>query len=722
MRIPSEERRRILKILDDATTIEHDVFSTKVSSSYGKASDTYIDLNYFTFDMQDANMSVHNLSKPLGYVCVKGTDIKRDHIFEDFLDSLKIGFYELDAQSNVINVNDYFARILGYSKEELLEQYCHIESLLVDMPSSHNIMRNQLLSKSWQGIVSLQSKSGEAVAALLSQSKSNVGLERRIYGNIIRIDNELLYTKSQYSNEEFIRYSFKCLLSNAQDATVLLDRSGKVLLANKSAELLCKQKLLKKKFVSIFSQQDEEKIDKMIKAVINGTAESQSIMNVRIENLENRFKIAMERVLGLEFENFGVTIKILDMTSQNEMEEALSHSQRMQTIGYLTGSIAHDFNNLLTTILGFCEILFNRHNEGDPSFSSLVEIRKSAHRAANLVKRLLAFSRKQTLQPEIIDIHEMFSEFNGILHRLLGKHITLKQKIENDVWCVKADRTQIEQVILNIVVNAKQAMGDSGTLSMKVYNKNFQDKDLLLLELAEFIAPSGDKRQDNGEYVGIEIHNDGGGIKKNHLSKIFEPFFTTNQSKINTGMGLSTAHGIVKQSCGYIYVKSTENDGVTFLVYLKRHSVTQEEMLMLSQINNKQNSIDVDFGAGDILLVEDEPGVAMFVKKALVDKGYNVTSFSNPEEALAYVNSGKVKFDLLITDVVMPEMNGISLAKEIKKKSPHIKIIFMSGYGEEAFEKEYGQDRNFKFLQKPFSLKEFTMFVREVLYTPKKSG
>ena len=492
----------------------------------------YIELDYFKLDTHRHNISLHQLSKPLGYTCIKGMGLKQDKLFEDFLDSLKVGFYEVDPQGYLININDYFAGILGYSKKELLETDRKLESL-IDISNMSNpmqtieVIEKKLLHKSWQGIVISRNKYKEPVHVILSQKveKSDNNADRKIFGNVMKVEDKSLIIRSQGVEKGWLNYSWQCFFADAVDPVAIVDKSGTVLFANKAMESLFRRDIRNTSFHELFEEQKAQEIASIVDALINGGDIPSEIDDILIRNSDRIVRISIGKVRDLESAIYGIMVKVSDLTQQRELEEAFSHSQRMQTVGYLAGSIAHDFNNLLTTITGFCDLLFARHGQGDPSFTHIMQIKQSANKSANLVKRLLAFSRKQTLRPQVIDVHEMFVDSSGIIQRLVGSDINLEQKIDSDVWCIRVDQTQMEQVILNIVINARQAMQSHGLLSIRAYNKVFKDSDLVLSELSEYTMPKGDKKQEEGEYVAIEITDNGQGIPKDSLQKVFEPFF-----------------------------------------------------------------------------------------------------------------------------------------------------------------------------------------------------
>lgn len=403
--------------------------------------------------------------------------------------------------------------------------------------------------------------------------------------------------------------------------------------------------------------------------------------------------------------------QLIDTTEQKSLELRFVHSQKMQAVGQLAGGIAHDFNNLLTAMIGFCDLLLIRHPAGDQSFADLMQIKQNSNRAANLVRQLLAFSRKQTLQPEILDITVVLAELNSLIRRLIGENIDLHVKHGQDLLLVKVDQGQLEQVLINLAVNARDAMDGGGMLTIESRNVAIEHPHSLPSDL---ISPAEDEGMTPGNYVLIEVIDNGSGIPKKVLGKIFEPFFSTKEVGAGTGLGLSTVYGIVKQTGGYIYVSSKEGEGTKFSIYLKGYDKSNAPELMAVDHQEKPALTDLT-GNGTILLVEDETPVRIFSTHALTNKGYTVLEASSGEQALRIIEEKGKDINIIITDVIMPGMNGPAMIEEIAKKYPHIKVIFISGYAEDIFIKTYGVERKFNFLPKPFTLKQLAGKVKEVM-------
>ncbi len=436
---------------------------------------------------------------------------------------------------------------------------------------------------------------------------------------------------------------------------------------------------------------------------------SLSIGEVSRAPVDVRFKSGNERTAQLfacrfdpgEANGTSFVVYLIDTTGQTALETQFAQSQKMQAVGQLAGGIAHDFNNLLTVINGYAELLLQRHQPGDPSFADLNDIRNTGLRAASLVRQLLAFSRRQTLEPQVLTLTDLVSDWSVTLRRLIGDRVKLKVEHGRDLWPVMADPTQLGNALINLAVNARDAMPNGGQLTIRTTNVAVEET----MSLGQVLMPSGD-------YVTIEVSDTGIGIPKENLAKIFEPFFTTKEKGHGTGLGLASVYGIVKQTGGYIFPESEVGKGTTFRIYLPRH-VPQAAQ---SSTEPEKPPAPRDLtGVGTILLVEDEDAVRDFAVRALTMRGYNVLDASGGEEALDIVREHDDPIDLLISDVVMPVMDGPALVKAARELKPDLRVIFISGYAEEAFRNSPDRPEDFHFLPKPFSLKQLTGKVKEVL-------
>ncbi len=425
---------------------------------------------------------------------------------------------------------------------------------------------------------------------------------------------------------------------------------------------------------------------------------------------EVRFSGTAERVASLYVGRIetpdespaGLVLHLLDISTLKALESQFVQSQKMQAIGQLAGGVAHDFNNLLTAMIGYCDLLLLRHRPGDPSFADIMQVKQNANRAANLVRQLLAFSRQQTLRPRVLNLTDVLAELSHLLRRLLGETVQLEVVHGRDLHPVKVDQGQFEQVVINLAVNARDAMRTGGRLSIKTANLRVERARSRGAEL----VPAGD-------YVEIGVADTGTGIAPEHLGRIFEPFFSTKPVGSGTGLGLSTVYGIVKQTGGFVFVESTLERGTSFIILLPAYAGRQEDEVVEDE-EGRRPLRDLT-GAGTILLVEDEDPVRLFSARALRSKGYKVFEARSGEAALDLLNDAAMAVDLLITDVMMPTLDGPTLVKLARERRPELKVVCISGYTEDTLRERIPQDGITHFLAKPFSLKQLAQTVKEVL-------
>ncbi|MDP6590723.1 MAG: ATP-binding protein, partial [Alphaproteobacteria bacterium] len=358
-------------------------------------------------------------------------------------------------------------------------------------------------------------------------------------------------------------------------------------------------------------------------------------LEVHIEGKSERvaalFASNIERAAG---ERSEIIVHAVDTTDQKNLELQFAQAQKMQAVGQLAGGIAHDFNNLLTAIIGFCDLLLMRHQAGDHSFSDIMQIKQNANRAANLVRQLLAFSRQQTLKPEVLSVTDVLADLTNLLRRLIGETIEMQMIHGRDVTYVKADQGQFEQIIINLAVNARDAMKGGGTLTIRTSNVAQTES----VRMGHDLLPRGD-------YVLIKVSDTGMGIPKEHAGKIFEPFYTTKEGGAGTGLGLSTVYGIVKQFGGYVFVESEPDQGANFNIFLPQFIPDDTEKVVTERVSESKLTQDLT-GQGTILLVEDEDAVRMFGARALRNKGYTVLEADSGETALELMEASEQPIDL----------------------------------------------------------------------------
>jgi two-component system cell cycle sensor histidine kinase/response regulator CckA len=502
-------------------------------------------------------------------------------------------------------------------------------------------------------------------------------------------------------------------------AIATVDRAGAVVRANarfaKLAQSLGPDGAANK---SIFRAVNARDRGLMI-AAINQAAEGQgdiapveALLDGAKERWGQFFVTAVEED---ERETEAAIVYMLETTERRTLENQINQSQKMEMVGQLAGGIAHDFNNVLSAIMMANDFLLNAHKPTDPSFQDIMQIKQNATRAATLVRQLLAFSRKQTLRPQVLDLGDALSDLTMLLRRLIGEKVKFDPVHGRDLWPVKADVSQFEQVIVNLAVNARDAMPDGGKLTIKTANVSTQEAERLTY-----------KGMPPADYVRIDVSDTGTGIPADIVDKIFEPFFSTKEVGKGTGLGLSTVYGIVKQTGGFVYVDSEPGKGTTFHIFLPRYHPEQEAhpephagngAAAKEAAAEPKPKADLT-GQGTILLVEDEEGLRSLNARGLRSRGYTVIEASNGVEAMEALEEKDGAIDLVVSDVVMPEMDGPALLRAMRARNPDLKIIFVSGYAEDAFAKSLEENEKFDFLAKPFALSALVTKVKETMAPP----
>ena len=396
-----------------------------------------------------------------------------------------------------------------------------------------------------------------------------------------------------------------------------------------------------------------------------------------------------------------VLLLLKDNSEEAKLKRQVAQATKMQVVGQLAGGVAHDFNNILTAIIGHCDLMLMRHTPGDSDYDDIQQIKSNSNRAAGLTRQLLAFSRQQTLRPQVLQLPDVVSEVSHLLKRLLGETVELVVKHGRSLGSIRADPGQLEQVIINLAVNARDAMAakGGGTLTIQTYSVKADQ----VAELGSDILPIAD-------YSALSVTDTGTGIPPSVLGKIFEPFFTTKEVGKGTGLGLSTVYGIVKQSGGFIFADSKVDEGTRFVIYLPVH---REEAVATRSRKTEKTKKDELWGSGTVLLVEDEPMVRSVAERALTRHGYTVLTADNGEDALEIIAKNE-PIDLLISDVVMPGMDGPTMVREARQSRPELKVLFMSGYAEEQLRKSIDIE-NVNFLPKPFSVTDLAEAARRTV-------
>ncbi|NJM51448.1 MAG: response regulator [Sphingomonadales bacterium] len=490
------------------------------------------------------------------------------------------------------------------------------------------------------------------------------------------------------------------LLSTLPLGLALVDRDGRFLFANESfvrAVDLPVEKLPPYPG-DLVIKEDKAAVSESIRRYAKGQAMSGDIA-VRLKDQPDEviaLSIAGVRGLG----EAAVLIGLKDNSEETKLKRQVAQATKMQAVGQLAGGVAHDFNNILTAIIGYCDLMMLRHQPGDSDYDDIQQIKNNSNRAASLTRQLLAFSRQQTLRPQILQLPDVVAEVSNLLKRLLGEKVRLEVHHGRGTGQVRADPGQLEQVIINLGVNARDAMQGGGVLHIETRPITQGDVRAMRSE----ILPIGD-------YVLLSVSDSGTGISKENLGKIFEPFFTTKEVGKGTGLGLSTVYGIVKQSGGFIFADSELGKGTRFNIYLPVHvggAVPAE--VQAKKPGEKPKDL---WGSGRVLVVEDEDMVRAVAERALVRQGYVVETARDGEEGLELFKEGK-RYDLIVSDVVMPNMDGPAMGRKLRELYGNVRILFMSGYAEEQLRESINLD-NISFLPKPFSVQQISEAVRDAL-------
>ena len=513
----------------------------------------------------------------------------------------------------------------------------------------------------------------------------------------------------------------EALLSALPLGLALTDRDGRFLFANKAfLRAVERENVGLPQFPSdLVVREDKSAMADTVRRFGKGATASGD-MAVRLSgDTEEPVSIGLAGVRGLG--DAAVLLSISDSTEEKRLRRQVAQATKMQAVGQLAGGVAHDFNNVLTAIIGYCDLMLLRHTPGDSDYDDIQQIKANSNRAASLTRQLLAFSRQQTLRPVVLQMPDVVSEVSQLLKRLMGDKIEFAVRHDRELGPVRADPQQLEQVIINLAVNARDAMQAhaektgkqdwKGRLTLATRRISARD----VRKMGIDIMPADD-------YTVLIVQDTGGGIPEQHLNKIFEPFFTTKEQGKGTGLGLSTVYGIVKQSNGFIFADNVTGAdgtpaGARFTVYLPVH---KGELPAVQKSAEPDESRASDWsGGGKLLLVEDEDMVRAVAERALTRAGYQVTTASDGEEGLAEIANGDTEFDLIVSDVVMPAMDGPAMARAIRRVKPNIPILFMSGYAEEQLRNNIDID-NMHFIPKPFSVQQINAKVSEVLSEQRK--
>jgi two-component system cell cycle sensor histidine kinase/response regulator CckA len=632
----------------------------------------------------------------------------------EYLDHAPCGFFSVNAAGNLVYVNATLANWLDYDLAEIGNGGLKLTdivsgdgaSLLTSIVPAPGEVKTEVFD------IDLRMRGGKTMPVRLYHKLAfggdgAPGASRTLV--ISRARDERL-DPQRAAEVRFMRF-----FDHTPMAIATVDKSGAVVRANarfaKLAQSLNSSGAANKSILSVVNDRDRSHLV----AAINQAAEGQgdiAPVEAMLDGAKERWgQFFVTAVEEDERETEAAIVYMLETTERRTLENQINQSQKMDMVGQLAGGIAHDFNNVLSAIMMANDFLLNAHKPTDPSFQDIMQIKQNATRAATLVRQLLAFSRRQTLRPQVLDLGDALSDLTMLLRRLIGEKVSFPGVVHGrDLWPVKADVSQFEQVIVNLAVNARDAMPDGGTLTIRTANVPAED--------AEKLSYKG---MPPADYVRIDVTDTGTGIPADIVDKIFEPFFSTKEVGKGTGLGLSTVYGIVKQTGGFIYVDSEAGKGTSFHIFLPRHHAEQEVQPEITNGAAKEQATEAKraadlTGQGTILLVEDEEGLRSLNARGLRSRGYSVIEASNGVEAMEALEQKNGAVDLVVSDVVMPEMDGPTLLKAMRERNPDLKIIFVSGYAEDAFDKSVlRDDEQFAFLPKPFALSALVEKVKQTM-------
>ena len=618
-----------------------------------------------------------------------------------YVEHAPFGFFAADPDGVLIFMNARLGSWLGVEPQRLTERRVTLAELVIgDVPA---LADGEASDGDQLPVLDVDLRGPEDKAIPVRIMRTRVAAAA---GRPARIFALVLNRTTGDKAEETVRDAemrFARFFNNAPVGIATVDAEGRIDNANRSFVAYAGEEVARgAELASLMMEEDRAGVEEVLENARAGRL-SGAPVDVRLARNPDRvgqlYAARVDTGAGAS-----IVVYLIDATEQKSLELQFAQSQKMQAVGQLAGGVAHDFNNLLTAIIGFCDLLLARHQAGDPSFADVVQIKQNANRAANLTRQLLAFSRRQTLRPKVLSLTDALAELQNLLARLLTEKVELKIVHGRDLGLVKVDQNQLEQVIINLSVNARDAMPDGGRLTIRTANVSEADSRALDHPLMP-----------HAEYVLIEVGDTGTGIPKENLGKIFEPFYTTKDPSKGTGLGLSTVYGIVKQTGGFIFPYSTLGKGTTFRIYLPRYIETAADKAAEAAAAAVPAEAADLTGKGTILLVEDEDAVRTFAARALGTRGYEVLQAESGEIALDVVREHDGRIDLVVSDVVMPNMDGPTMAKELKTLLPGTPIIFVSGYAEDAFAKNLDPDQEFHFLPKPFSLKQLAAAVKDVM-------
>ncbi|HEX5211735.1 MAG TPA: response regulator [Pseudolabrys sp.] len=631
----------------------------------------------------------------------------------DYLDHAPAGFFSVDAAGDIVYLNATLADWLDHDLAQVGAGSLKLNdivagegaALLTTFNAAPGEVKTEVLD------LDLKTRGGKPVPARLFH-KVAFGADGAAGASRTLVLNRAKDAGSDPQRAAEVR--FMRFFQNTPMAIATVDKTGRIARSNArfASTFVDMLKGDERSILAVVAERDRAALEAAIRKAADGQTEIAPVEAALVGTGERWATFFVSAVEEEDRDGEAAIVYALETTAQRTLENRIYQQQKMESVGQLAGGIAHDFNNVLSVIMMAADFLLNAHKPTDPGFQDIIQIKQNANRGAALVRQLLAFSRKQTLRPQVLDLNETLNDLTMLLRRLIGEKVTLTTAFGRDLWPVKADISQFEQVIVNLAVNARDAMSDGGKLTVRTANVPASESGALAY-----------KGMPNADHVLVEVSDTGTGIPPDIVDKIFEPFFSTKEVGKGTGLGLSTVYGIVKQTGGFIYVNSVPGN-TSFRIFLPRYVAGAEEAL--AQVAEapaiasgapaaaaKAASADLT-GQGTILLVEDEEGLRALNARGLASRGYTVLEASNGVDAIEVLErEGDV--DLVVSDVVMPEMDGPTLLKELRRRNPSVKVIFVSGYAEEAFQKNLPEQEQYEFLAKPFTLKQLVSKVKETM-------
>ncbi len=621
-----------------------------------------------------------------------------------YLEQVPSGILVAADDGRIDFINDKLADLLGYYESEQDSGLMLTDIVAGDGAELLHALELEEGLSAPRIELDLVRRDGTRLPAVLIVAPQGARGERSGFAAVVM---ERVQISTGISRDGMSHVRFESFFQSAPFGIATLDSEGLITGANGAFARMVldgKQATNRDAFEMLARQADEETSAALRSAFDNAFAGRANIAPVELavgRNGEFTRRLFLSSLTTDAAAERAVVLYVVDASDEKALERKFAQAQKMEAVGKLAGGIAHDFNNVLTAIIGFSDLLMLSHRPGDHAYKNIQNIRSSANRASELVKKLLAFSRRQTLEPVTLQLNELMTDLSVLLNRLLGEQVELKISSGRDLWPVKADRSQIDQVIINLAVNARDAMPEGGRLAIRT--RNITERESHRYE---------SQGMGIGEYVMIEVEDNGTGMSEEVRAKIFEPFFTTKDVGKGTGLGLATVYGIVKQTGGFVFVDSTQGKGTTFRVFLKRQY--EEEIAAGQAVEPAPPPPPRDLtGNGRILVVEDEDAVRIFATEALKRQGYEVLQASDGLEALDVMEHNDYAVDLVVSDVKMPEMDGPTLYRELRQTCPDLKFIFVSGYADDAFNHALEPNADYVFLPKPYTLAQIAETVKE---------